>query len=124
MKSNNRKSSDKRWRALSHLFGATKRFSYVKQCEACEQKELTKYGRRVILFGKLVLNAATDDFVVFGYVQFIGRSLCLLLLGIIIALLLNMQLTEGEVLIHTVIFYVIVGVTGVSTPNNQLTKES
>ena len=89
MKSNNQKSSDKPWRALSHLFGATKRFSYPEQCKACEQKELTQYGRSVILFGRLVLNAATDDFVVFGYVQFIGRSFCLLLLGIIISLLLN-----------------------------------
>ena len=120
MKSNNRKSSDKRWRKLSHLFGATKRFSYVKQCKACEQKELTKYGRRVILFGKLVLNAATDDFVIFGYMQFIGRLLCLLLFGIIISLLLNIKGTE-EVSIHTVIIYTIVGVTVVSNPDNLLT---
>lgn len=118
MKSNNRKSSDKRWRALSHLFGATKRFSYVEQCKACEQKELTKYGRRVILFGKLVLNAATDDFVIFGYMQFIGRSLCLLLFGIIISLLLNIKGTEEEISIHTVIIYSMIGVTVVSKPDN------
>ena len=67
MKNNDQKSSNKLWRALNHLFGATKRFSYDEQCKACKQKELTKYGRSVILFGKLVLNAATDDFVIFGY---------------------------------------------------------
>ena len=121
MKNNNQKSSNKLWRALNHLFGATKRFSYDEQCEACKQKELTKYGRSVILFGKLVLNAATDDFVIFGYMQFIGRSLCLLLLGIIISLLFNIKGTDGEILIHTVIFYSIVGVTMVSKPDNILT---
>ena len=120
MKSNTRKSSDKRWRALSQFFGATKRFSYDKQCEACEQKELTKYGRRVILFGRLVLNAATDDFVIFGYMQFIGRSLCLLLLGIIISLLVNIRRTEEVILIQTVIFYSILGVTVVSKLHNLL----
>ena len=118
MKSNTRKSSDKRWRVLSQLFGATKRSSYDKQCEACEQKELTKYGRRVILFGRLVLNAATDDFVIFGYMQFIGRSLCLLLLGIIISLLVNIRSTEAVILIQTVIFYSILGVTVVSKLHN------
>ena len=117
MESNTRKSSDKRWRALSQLFGATKRFSYDEQCESCEQKELTKYGRRVILFGRLVLNASTDDFVIFGYMQFIGRSLCLLLLGIIISLLRS---TEGVILIQTVIFYSILGVTVVSKLHNLL----
>jgi hypothetical protein len=55
------------------------------QCEAC--KLGNQLGRRVVLFRKIRLNVATDDFVLFGYVQCIGRIVPLLLLGIVLSVL-------------------------------------
>ena len=55
------------------------------QCEACNLGK--KLGRRVVLFRKIQLNVATDDFVLFGYIQCIGRIVPLLLLGIVFSVL-------------------------------------
>ena len=55
------------------------------QCEAC--KFGNQLERRVVLFRKIRLNVATDDFVLFGYIQCIGRIVPLLLLGIVLSVL-------------------------------------
>ena len=100
---------------LRNLFGATQRFSYKKQCETCQG--LTKYGRRVKVFGNINLNASTDDFVIYGYVQFIGRSICLLSLGILLSILFNETMTEDQLLFNNVFFILIVVLIGVRKTN-------
>ena len=102
-------------RLLRNLFGATQRFSYKKQCKTCES--LTKYGRRVKVFGNINLNASTDDFVIYGYVQFIGRSICLLSLGILLSILFKETMTEDQLLFNNVFFILIVVLTGVRKSN-------
>ena len=100
---------------LSNLFKAKQRFSYKKQCETCQG--LTQYGRRVIVFGNINLNASTDDFVIYGYVQFIGRSICLLLLGILLSILFKETITEDQLFFNNVFFILIVVLTGVRKSN-------
>ena len=55
------------------------------QCEAC--KLGNQLERRVVLFRKIRLNVATDDFVLFGYIQCIGRIIPLWLFGIVLSVL-------------------------------------
>ena len=53
-------------------------------CPACENRP----GRCVKLFGsRIKLNAATDDFVVFGYFQCLGRFIPVLILTIVLLML-------------------------------------
>ena len=53
-------------------------------CQACENRP----GRCVKLFGsRIKLNSATDDFVVFGYFQCLGRFIPVLILTIVLLML-------------------------------------
>ena len=113
MTTDNPKNANNYWRILSNLFRATHRISHRNQCDSCVQNKLTTSGRRVILFGKLNLNAATDDFVIFGYLQFIGRLLCLVLLGIVISLELEVKSTEMEISNYDWILYLTSWLAGV-----------
>ena len=54
------------------------------RCQACENRP----GRGVKLFGsRIELNAATDDFVFFGYFQCLGRFMPVLILTIVLLML-------------------------------------
>ena len=54
------------------------------RCQACENRP----GRCVKLFGsRIKLNAATDDFVFFGYFQCLGRFISVLILTIVLLML-------------------------------------
>ena len=57
------------------------------ECESCKREDEDRPGRGVKLFGQIRLTAATDDFVIFGYVQCFGRTIPLLLLGIVLFML-------------------------------------
>ena len=121
---NNQTNTNKKWSLLGNVFEANQRFKYggyINQCKAC--KNITQYGRRVILFDRLNLNASTDDFVFFGYVQFIGRSVCLLLLGMIISILLKENLKEEKDVVYRAIYGIILALTAVSKNNDWFKNE-
>lgn len=63
------------------------------QCEACKLDN--QLGRRVFLFKKIRLNVATDDLVIFGYVQCFGRLIPLLLLGMVLSILQYINIVEN-----------------------------
>ena len=63
------------------------------RCQACENRP----GRGVKLFGgRIKLNAATDDFVFFGYFQCLGRFLPVLTLTIVLLMLQDRKLVKSN----------------------------
>ena len=113
---NDSTNTNKRWRLTRNVFEANRRFKYINQCDSC--KNLTEHGRRVILFNKLNLNASTDDFVFYGYLQFIGRTIFLLLLGIVVSFLLQEKSTEHNDGFFNAVFVTILILSAVSTDNH------
>ena len=84
--------------ATADIVESSTRLTCDSECEACRMNN--RPGKCVVLFGKIRLNAATDDFVIFGYIQSFGRIVPLSLLGLVLMILRDIVSTENTEAAH------------------------